>query len=97
MLSFEPLSTANFVKLFAMSSASTYYLITFWIFGIYTKSQRPSVPTIKYLCVNLNYIFLISGTAVKPDFFREKSPKALVTAKTPQSLLLRIAPPFYLH
>lgn len=94
ILSTEPWVIANFIKVFAITSGSSCYLNTFCTLFGFTKSQRPSLATITKRWLSLISTFFTSGLATKPMFFfKAKSPKALVIAKRPPNLPIRILPP----
>lgn len=96
ILSLEPFYMASFISRRLRESASVYYFIVLIIFWMGKKSHNPSLAMIRNLWGILISIFTTSGVAINPIFLSEKSPNALVTARTPHSLFWRILPPLSL-
>lgn len=61
-----------------------------------TTSHKPSVAIIKYLVLGVIINYSTWGSTEHPSDFKLISPNALVTAKDPPTLLLKITPPSFL-
>lgn len=94
ILSMEPWTRAIFINVFAITSGSSCYLRIFCMLFGFTKSQIPSLATITKRWFSLISTFFTSGLAIRPIFFLSaRSPNALVIAKRPPNLPIRIFPP----